>query len=243
MNTNDNDCDKTTIRVELSDACRDIIIDWSKEYNDVKKELFRQMAEFTGIPIEKTWDIVLNRPPIGNGVYPDNPFVHSAGSTAYLRFENSDREPEDRPQSYWVCTKKDFRYKFFGNDNCFALNTRMRMRVTLDELYVSYSLVHRDLIDETECNTMFCHHSSNRAFLDKQAKIMNSNIESYLRDQPRPVPDTINGIYILENEMYDIVFTRKREILADLNIGQYFDEYCKLSYSRARPRIYWPNRG
>ncbi|XP_015791689.1 uncharacterized protein LOC107368388 isoform X2 [Tetranychus urticae] len=239
MDKNNHDFDKTTIRVELSDAYQDIIIDWSKEMDDIVKEMFRQMAEFTGMPIEKTWAIIFIKPPIGNGVHPENPFFDAAAGTAYFHFDNSDLRPLNGNSRY---TKEDIRYKFFGDDNCFALNTNMDTTLTMDRLDVNHLLVHRDLIDETECN-MFCHHSSNRAFLDKQAKIMNSNIETYLRDQPRPFTDNIDEIYLLDNPMHDVFVTRKREILADLNIGQYFDSYCKILHSDSRPRIYWPNRG
>ncbi|XP_025017873.1 uncharacterized protein LOC112539518 [Tetranychus urticae] len=231
MNQSDHDFDKTTIRVELSDAHHDIIIDWSKEFDDVVKEMFRQLAEFTGMPIEKTWAVRFMKPP-GNDVHPENPFVHFAGSNSCLVIGNS-------PEFNIQYTKEDIRYKFFGDDNCFALNTMLDTTFFENDLTAEYLLFHRDLIDETECNTMFCHHSSNRAFLDKQAKIMNFNFESYLRD--RPLPN-------LSIDNFDVILARKWKILVDLNIGQYFDSYCKVyvsneTFDRRRLRTYWPNRG
>ncbi|XP_015791098.1 uncharacterized protein LOC107367860 isoform X1 [Tetranychus urticae] len=240
---NNKDCDKTTIRVQVSDAYRDIIIDWSKEFRDIEKEMFRQLAEFTGISLKKSKDLGFIKPP-GNNVYPDNSYVHVVGHLAYCNMRNSYPEAQDRTESSVLFTTQDLKDKYFRDGDCFSLNTKMKMQFTLDELYVEYRLVHLDLIDETECSLSFCHHISNKGFLDKQAKITNSDIESYLRDQPRP---SLNGIVFFTNELHDAIFMREREIHADLNIGQYFNSYCSFSYDEMfrtiRPRIYWPNRG
>ncbi|XP_015791463.1 uncharacterized protein LOC107368200 [Tetranychus urticae] len=243
MNTNDADIDKTTIKVQVSDTYRDLILDWSMEFWDLKKEIFKQLAEFTGIPMEKTSSLVFAKQPTGNNVFPDSPFVHFPGNRAFLLLKNWFPRPEEVPRFRCSYTKADYRDKFFRDGDCFALNTRMKMKVSLDELYVSYSLVHRDLIDETECSKLFCHHMSNKAFLDKQVKIINSDIESHLRDQPRP---NVEGIDFLGNELYAAILTREKEILADLNIGQYFQSYCKFGrhwFLTRSPRTYWPNRG
>ncbi|XP_015791686.1 uncharacterized protein LOC107368386 [Tetranychus urticae] len=248
MNTNDNDRDKTTIKVQVSDAYRDIIIDWSQEYSDIRKGIFRQLAEFTGMSVEKTSVVRFAKPP-GNDVHPANPFLHPRGDLATCSFVKPYREPEyrpqDRPQGCYRYTNEDIRDKFFRDGDCFALNTTMFMNmVTLDTFHVQYRLVHLDLIDETECNRLFCHHTSNKAYLTKQAKIMNSNIESYLRDQPRPVPRERDT---LDDEFIAAWVIRQREIHADLNIGQYFNSYCRFfqdgMFFVPCPRIYWPYRG
>ncbi|XP_015788156.1 uncharacterized protein LOC107369697 [Tetranychus urticae] len=238
---NKNDCDKTTIKVQVSDAYRIIIIDWSK---NIKKEIFRQLAEFTGISIEKTQSISFSKPPVGNDVNPPNPFLRPTGDLAICHFEKSFSRPAAIPQGYYLYTKEDYRDKFFRDGDCFALNTRMFMTFTLDKFNVQYNLVHRDLIDETDCNQLFCHHISKKAFLDKQAKISNSDIESYLRNQPRPVPIVEDT---LDEEFHAARVIRQREIHADLNIGQYFHSYCRFfsdgMFPVPSPRIYWPNRG
>uniref|UniRef100_T1KXP1 Uncharacterized protein n=2 Tax=Tetranychus urticae TaxID=32264 RepID=T1KXP1_TETUR len=188
--------------------------------------------------------ISFSKPPVGNDVYPENPFVGRADDRASLLIEKSYPGSEEIPQGYYrTCTKQDYRDKFFRDGDCFALNTKMGMYPSLDGFSVQYRLVHKDLIDETECDQWFCHHISNKAYLTKQAKITNSNIESYLRDQPRP--NVRNRIY--DDELHAVVSTREREIHADLDIGQYFNSYCSFSHDEMfrtiRPRIYWPNRG
>ncbi|XP_015791684.1 uncharacterized protein LOC107368385 [Tetranychus urticae] len=249
MNDN-NEGDKTTIRVQVSDAHQDIILDWSKDWYDIKRDTFRQLAEFTGIPLKNSYDISFSKLPVTNDVYPENPFVFRAGARAWFRVTNSYPRPEDiqLPRSLAPCKKQDFKDKFFRDGDCFALNTRLKMKFTLEELFVEYRLVHRDLIDETECSSSFCHHTSNKAFLDKQAKITNSDLESYLRAQPRPDPLILDRPYTIADELIDPVQIRKRKILADFNIGQYFNSYCKcldsnLPFVRHRLRTYWPNRG
>ncbi|XP_015791469.1 uncharacterized protein LOC107368207 [Tetranychus urticae] len=244
---NDNDCNKTIIRVQVSDAHQDIILDWSKDWYDIKRDTFRQLAEFTGISLKSAYDISFWKPPVTNDVYPENPFAFRADGRAWFRITNSYPSPEDIPRSGLRCTKQDFKDKFFRDGDCFALNTKMKMEVTLDELYVSYRLVHLDLIDKTECNRLFCHHMSNKAFLDKQAKITNPNIESYLRAQYRPVPRIEYGDINFNYDFHNAKDIREREIHADLNIGQYFYSYCtaflNATTNQRTPRIYWPNRG
>ena len=240
MNGKDNNADKTTIRVCISnDDYQDVVLDWSKEMTDIQKSIFQQLSLFTGIPSEKTYDIDFCKPN-GGSVYPRNPFCHGVGYSAFLYLRNPDfipRQPADT-----IYTKRQIKNKFFKNGDCFSFMTKLMVTPTLDKILVEYFAVHQDLIDETECSGMFCNHSSNRAFLNKQVGILNSNIESYLRNQP-PLVEIPQEHH---RERLRRLHRAEIEILKDFNVNQYFNSYCTTSRILdilGRPRLYCPSRG
>ncbi|XP_015791470.1 uncharacterized protein LOC107368208 [Tetranychus urticae] len=232
MNENDSNSNKTTIKVKLSDDYQDIVIDWNAKTSDeIGESIIDQLSAFTRIPSEKISFLTFLKPYNGNL---GNHFT-TIDRIAYLHY-------------YWnSCTRKmeDIRDHFFTDGDCFMLNTNLLLTFDLDQTYVHYVLTHQDLIDETECSRFLCHHTCNRAFLDKQAEICNSDFDSYLRDQPRPIRPMI----IADEEWFNME-SRKIEILADFNFAQYFDSYCcrsrhvsiRASYN-LQTRIYSPCRG
>ncbi|XP_015791468.1 uncharacterized protein LOC107368206 [Tetranychus urticae] len=234
MAENLNDSNKTTIRVKLLDDYQDIVIDWSaKESNEIRKSIIEQLSAFTRIPSEKVEFLTFLKPYNGN---PENHFVsrHQPGDACLHYDRNSCRS-----------MTQNMRDHFFTNGNCFMLNTMLLLTFDLDKTYVHYFLTHQDLIDETQCSRYFCLHACNRAFLDKQAGIVNSDFDSYLRAQPRRIRPNI-----LYYEHFIDMERRKIEILADFNFAQYFDSYCCRSrhvsmreFDNLQNRIYSPCRG
>uniref|UniRef100_T1KY85 Uncharacterized protein n=1 Tax=Tetranychus urticae TaxID=32264 RepID=T1KY85_TETUR len=216
MNENDSNPDITTIRVKLSDDYQDIVIDWSaKESNEIHKSILEQLSAFTRIPSEKIHDLTFQKS--SNGLpYPENPF---------MQFQPQNISRLHYYRNYCSRKMKDIRDHFFTDGDCFMLDSKLELTYDFDKICVYYVLTHQDLIDETACSADYCHHTCNRAFLDKQAEIVNSDFESYLLHQPRrlfPIPIDLEHLLDME--------TRKIEILADFNIGQYFDSYCRNSY-------------
>ncbi|XP_015791738.1 uncharacterized protein LOC107368434 isoform X1 [Tetranychus urticae] len=234
MNEKDSNSNKTTIRVKLSDDYQDIVIDWSAKTSDeIGESIIEQLSAFTRIPGVKIKMLTFRKPGNGN---PGNPFTPiDPLAIACLHY-------------YWNscgCKMEDIRDHFFIDGDCFMLNTILLLSFDLDQTYVHYVLTHQDLIDETQCSRSLCHHTCNRAFLDKQAEICNSDFDSYLRAQPRRIRPLIIG----EEEWFDME-SRKIEILTDFNFAQYFDSYCcrsrhvsiRASYN-LQTRIYSPCRG
>ncbi|XP_015791739.1 uncharacterized protein LOC107368434 isoform X2 [Tetranychus urticae] len=234
MNEKDSNSNKTTIRVKLSDDYQDIVIDWSAKTSDeIGESIIEQLSAFTRIPSEKMDFLTFLKPGNGNR---ENLFVsyqQPGNACFYYNRRYCDRKMED------------IRDHFFTDGDCFMLNTKLLLTFDLDNTYVTYVLTHQDLIDETACSADHCHHTCNRAFLDKQAGIVNSDFDSYLRAQPRRIRPNI-----LYYEHFIDMERRKIEILADFNFAQYFDTYCRRShhvsmreFDNLQNRIYSPCRG
>lgn len=237
MNGND---DKTTIRVKVADDYQDIVIDWSaKESDEIHQSIIQQLSAFTGLPSEKTQYLTFQKP--GSGLpYRQNPFCYTEDrlDLALLYFSFN----------YCIFKAQDMRDHFFTDGDCFVLNSKLLLSFDLDTIWVNYSLMHQDLIDATECSEDFCHHICIRAFLDKQAAIFKSDFdfESYLLAQPRRIRPRVLDV----GDLVDME-RRKIKILANFNIGQYFDAFCcrsrhvscRASFNMPQSRIYFPHRG
>ncbi|XP_015791460.1 uncharacterized protein LOC107368193 [Tetranychus urticae] len=237
MDGNDNNSDKVTIRVKISDDdYQDIHFDWSKVHtHDVDKSIFEQLSAFTGIKTEAVRCMGLRNlgPQMSTNI--SNPIFNKPG------FHRYPYSPHDRSDPELISMR---------DGDCYRLYAYTRFDFDLTCICVMYTLLHQDLVDETECNINFCLQKGSRVFLDKLAKVVNSDIDSYLNNLPdRPRPSVMPGSDVMwyDEEWLDRRDLKVQEICRDLNIGQYLLAYCpaNLGYDIQRrfPRLYCRNRG
>uniref|UniRef100_T1KY56 Uncharacterized protein n=2 Tax=Tetranychus urticae TaxID=32264 RepID=T1KY56_TETUR len=219
-----------------------MLFDWSKIHTyDVDKSIFEQLSAFTGIQIEAVRGMGLRNPgPI------DDPQTSTSISNPCFNKPWFQR----LRLGYRV---RDYPELFSMRDgDCYRLHVPTAFVPDLTCIFVTYELLHQDLVDETECNEFFCHSKGSRVFLDKLAKVVNSDIDSYLNNLPdRPGPNVIPGTQVLnyDEEWQDRYDLKVQEICRDLNIGQYLLPYCPASVGydilpqRRFPRLYCRNRG
>ncbi|XP_015791472.1 uncharacterized protein LOC107368211 [Tetranychus urticae] len=247
MDGNDNNFDKVTIRVKISDDdYLDMLFDWSKIHTyDMDKAIFEQLSTFTGIQIEAVGSITLL-----NYRYPDSlSFQRTINNPCSDKrcFRRVPYKPVG-PHHYSIQERFSMR-----DGDYYRLTASARLDPDLDNIFVRYGLLHQDLVDETECNRRFCHSKGSRVFLDKLAKVVNSDIDTYLSnlpDRPRPNVIPFEGTEALfyDDEWQDRHDLKVQDICRDLNIGQYLLSSCPVnSYhdtmQRRFPRLYCRNRG
>ncbi|XP_025017835.1 uncharacterized protein LOC107368085 [Tetranychus urticae] len=166
MNGNNCNSDKVTIKVKLSDEdYHDISIDWSNESFDYRKQLFHQLAAYTGIPIPYICHVWVNSL---NGT---NPITNMEFETTY------DFDIRGEPKEYAMSALND--------GDCFLLYSELEFGFHFDSsgLCSILHLVHQDFVDETECNSQYCHYLGSRAFINIFAGKIKSD---YLRSVLEP---------------------------------------------------------
>ncbi|XP_025017860.1 uncharacterized protein LOC112539502 [Tetranychus urticae] len=168
MDGNNCNSDKITIKVKIPGEDYHVIsIDWSNESLDFRRQIFQQLAVYTGIPVEYSEIIWVNRHPMRSITIKNRQF-----NEVYI----DDRLPDEDSQENLM--------NYFHDGDFFMLNTYL---IPGDNgLYNVYIITNINLIDETGFTHYNCPYLASRAINDRIAKLIKShyiqsNMEGWVR--------------------------------------------------------------
>ncbi|XP_025016242.1 uncharacterized protein LOC112538663 isoform X1 [Tetranychus urticae] len=158
---NNNTSDKITIKVRHSDEnYHEITIDWANESFDYRKQLFHQLSAFTGIPFK----------------YQAYVFVKANERISFdlhnIEFYDELSLPDD----------KELAMEQIQDGACYFFKTYLGLFYpNLASIFCFYQLIHRDLVNENDCNFYYCHSLGSRFFTKKFSEIIKSeHLQTFL---------------------------------------------------------------
>uniref|UniRef100_T1KX44 Uncharacterized protein n=1 Tax=Tetranychus urticae TaxID=32264 RepID=T1KX44_TETUR len=173
MHETNHDSDKITIKIRHSDEdYHDITIDWSNESFDYRKQLFHQLAAYTGIPVEHQECVDVQHASNRSGDLLNTEFKDGIFNEVWD----------------WEYDSKELAMNAFHDGDCFLFRTRI---FTAEfGLFCRYTLQHQSLVNGTGCERYYCHYLARRSFTKRVSELLKS-------DELRKICDE-NGLRVRE---------------------------------------------
>lgn len=137
----------------------------------------------------------------------------------------------------------------FKKDECYRLQTRARFDINLSHVYADLKLIQDNMVNETRCTNRFCHTKGTRNFTDRSAKVLNSDMESYLQAlDARPTSNLDPEEWLHDDVFVEAYCQTVIKIGQDLDIGFLMNPICASvlvprAYFSRNFRVYAPERG